>query len=283
MQTRKGAILCTILAGALVAVAGAAAADTCQAGPYTVSTTGPVLNAAQTQTSITYVIEGGTSDHIASVVASASTNCSSPSILSVTGSGQATGNQSYAPAVGDPITGLGKLACHEEAAKINPAGTRAEFTITVSGARGPTPKTVVVKKGGQINRCEIVGIGEPGTAEVEAPVTEIIRESGSECAVEFTLDRLTGKVLHVEVAAGSAQNCTLTQTPVENLNLSVSGLSTCTTANQPNCCPPDKVNDDGTCAFGTGRFGMGYVHSNSQSCTTRVIGGTLYSWGAPCP
>ena len=271
MRKTDGAIIaCSILAGVL-AVGAVAQADTCQAGNYTVSTSGPVAGASTT--SITYTISGNPgADHVAAVVASGSTNCVTPSITSVVGI-PGSGNQAYAPAVGDPVTGLGKMSCHDEAAKINPNGSVVNFTITVSGVRAPAPRTVVVKKGNTIKGCEIVGIGDPAPVPDIAPVTETIKEPGSDCAVEFTLDRITGNVIHAEVVSQNPE-CKLTQTPVENLNLSVSGVTD---------CPPANVLQDGSCSLGPAKFGEGYVHSGSASCTTRIIGGKLYSWGAPCP
>ena len=271
MRNRNKLFLsCAVLSGGLLATAGGAVADTCQAGSYTVSTTGPTVVGSQTQ--ITYTVSGSPgADHVAAVVSSGSTNCSTASIVSVTGS-PLTGNQSYAPAVGDPITGLGKNSCHDEAVKVNPTGSVVNFTITVSGARGAAPKTVVVKKGSSINRCEIVGIGEVGTAEIVAPVTEIIKEPGTNCAVEFTKDQVTGKVLHVQVTDDSGPGCQLHQTSVEDLELVLPNtqIGTCTS-------PP--------CSLGKGKFGSGdgYVHTGPQSCTTRIVGGRVYSWGDPCP
>jgi hypothetical protein len=264
-QRNKAFLSCAVVAFGLTAAPGGARADTCQAGSYTVSTSGPTVVGGNTK--ITYTISGNpTPDHVATVVASASADCSTPSILSVTGS-PFTGNQSYGPAVGDPITGLGKWACHEEATKINPTGSTVNFTVTVSGVRAAAPKSVVVKKGNTVRSCEIVGIGDGGAAEV-APVTEIIKEPGSDCAVEFTRDRISGKVLDAQLVS-SNPDCTLSQTPVENLSLQVTGpFGACT---------------DATCALGFAKFGEGYVHSGEGSCTTRVIGGRVYSWGAPCP
>jgi hypothetical protein len=43
-----------------------------------------------------------------------------------------------------------------------------------------------------------------------------------------------------------------------------------------------KVTLDGV-DLGSGQFGSGYVSSGSASCTTRIIGGRLYTWGSPCP
>lgn len=258
---------CTVLSGGLLATAGGAVADTCQAGAFTVSTSGPTV--VGTQTKITYTVEGPGSDHVAAVVSSGSTDCSTPSIVSVTGA-NVSGNQSYAPAVGDPVTNLGKNSCHDEAVKVNPTSNRSDFTITVSGARGAAPKTVVVKKGSSINRCEIVGIGEVGTAEIVAPVTEIIKEPGTNCAVEFTKDQVTGRVLHVQVTDDSGPGCQLHQTSVEDLELVLptTQIGTCTS-------PP--------CSLGKAKFGEGYVHTGPTSCTTRIIGGRVYSWGDPCP
>jgi hypothetical protein len=272
MRKRNKAFLsCAILAGVLLAAMGARA-DQCTAGGYAVSTSGPVVGTNSTQ--ITYKVSGSNSpDHVATSVASGSTDCVTRSILSVTGSNPTGGNQFYPPAAGDPVTGLGKWACHEEAAKINPNANVAYFTVTVSGVRSPAPKSVVVKKGNNINSCEIVGIGDQA-ADTPAPVTEIIKEPGSQCAVEFTLDRVTGKVLHAQVTGDSVGNCSLSQTPVTNLNLSVTGVVNCPVANQL---------QDGSCSLGPAKFGEGYVHSGSNSCTSRIIGGTLYSWGAPCP
>jgi hypothetical protein len=34
---------------------------------------------------------------------------------------------------------------------------------------------------------------------------------------------------------------------------------------------------------GVPKFGDGYVSSGTNSCMTRIIGGRVYSWGAPCP
>jgi hypothetical protein len=146
-------------------------------------------------------------------------------------------------------------------------GSTVNFTVTVSGVRSPAPKSVVVKKGNTVKSCEIVGIGDAGTAEV-APVTEIIKEPGSDCAVEFTRDRISGRVLDAQLVSANP-DCTLSQTPVENLSLQVNGpFGACT---------------DATCPLGFAKFGEGYVHSGEGSCTTRVIGGRVYSWGAPCP
>jgi hypothetical protein len=93
------------------------------------------------------------------------------------------------------------------------------------------------------------------------------------CAVTFVYDVLTGSVL--SAALDPAQST------------------------KPAC--PAGVNNDQCCAFnggedvshleltlngqplGSGQFGEGYVSSGTNSCTTRVIGGRVYTWGSPCP
>jgi hypothetical protein len=267
MRNRAAAVVSSAILAGVVLAAGTARADQCTAGAYTVSTPGPVVGT--NATSITYTITGNNSpDHVATVVASGSTNCLTPSVVSVAGT-PGSGNQSYGPGVGDPVTGLGKLACHEEAAKINPNGSVVQFTVTVSGVRSAAPKSVAVKKGSTIRSCEIVGIGDPAPPEVVAPVTEIIKEPGSVCAVEFTKDQITGKLLKAAVTGDSDPGCTLHEIPVDQLKLEVD-----TPIGQ--CADPP-------CALGAARFGEGYVHSGESSCTTRIIGGRVYTWGNPCP
>jgi hypothetical protein len=270
MRKRTKLILsCIVLAGGTFAAAGGANADSCQAGSYTVSTTGPSVDTSADQTSITYTVSGNSkADHIAAVFSSGSTNCQTPSIVSVTGS-PLSGNQAYNPGVGDPITGLGKLSCHDEAVKVNPNGSVVNFTITVQGVRAAQPKSVVVKKGNGVNACEITGIGDPAPPEIVAPVTEIIKEPGSSCAVEFTKDQITGKLLKAELVDSPNPDCKLYQIDATSLNLEVdTPVGACTT-------PP--------CALGKAKFGEGYVHSGTHSCTTRFIGGRLYTWGDSCP
>jgi len=262
MRIREAFLSCSVMAAVGVLTAPAAMATdptpsgSCHAGQYLVEAFGPSVVAcgSGTCTEIRYTVSGGKPDHVATVVASGGTDCSTSSIVSVTG-GKSSGNQWYAPGVGDPVTGLGKHACHEEAAKINPDGTVTDFKVKVIGQRSPTPKTVVTKKGNSIGRCEIVGIGEEGTV---APVTETLRHEN--CAVEFTLDRATGTVLSAQLTADSDPDCEFLTDDVANLEIKL-----------------------GTESLGLGQFGEGYIQSGNNSCTTRIIGGKVYTWGSPCP
>jgi hypothetical protein len=262
MRVRKAFLSCAILAGILLAATGATAAE-CKAGNYTVTTPGPSFVSCGmncTATAITYTVSGGaTPDHVATVVASGSTNCLTPSILEVTGA-PASGNQPYDPGVGDPVTELGKRACHEEAAKINPHGSVVEFTVKVSGRRSPAPKSVVVKKGNKIKSCEIVGIGE--AAGETAPVTETLTLTSGNCSVVFTLDEATNTVLDAQLTEDSADDCDFEVNDTDAVKIVIDGK------------------DSGSVEFGDG----GYIQHGSSSCITRVFGGRAYTWGPPpCP
>jgi hypothetical protein len=44
-----------------------------------------------------------------------------------------------------------------------------------------------------------------------------------------------------------------------------------------------RLKDDKGTTLGKGKFGDGYISTGGDSCTTRVIGGKVYTWGTPCP
>jgi hypothetical protein len=234
----------------------------CTAGNFLVETTGPVYPSGCDCTEITYDISGGKPDHVATVVASTSTDCSTQSIMNVYGD-QITGNQWYAPAVGDPITGLGEWACHEEAAKVNPSDTVSSFTIRVSGVRGSTPKSVVTKKGGKVRSCEIAGLGEISTPGTPAGLTEVLCHG--ECCVEFTLDVFTGAVIDAALTDDSNPLCSFEVNDVDDLKLTL----------------VDDQNNETDLGFT--QFGEGFAQSGTATCITRWIGGRVITWGYPCP
>jgi len=262
LRIKKAFFSCTVLTAGVLAAA-VATADTplgsCSAGGWLVETFGPTpVDCSGPCTQVRYkVSQGPTPDHVAAVVASGGDDCKTPSIASVTGD-SVTGIQWWDPGVGDPLTGLGKYSCHDEAAKVNPVASVTEFTIMVRGKRGVSPRSVVVKKGGKIGQCEILSLGDDDGGEI-APVVETLTHD--ECSVAFTLDRITGRVLNVALTPDSPTTCDLIVDDVENLNISLDGVGN----------------------LGNGRFGDGYIHSGTGSCTTRIIGGRVYTWGSPCP
>jgi len=249
----------------------------CYAGAYLVQAFGPTFVTCGTGdcTQIEYKISGGIPDHAATVVASGFADCSTPSIVSVTG-GKVGGNQPYAPGVGDPVTGLGRYACHEEATKINPVDAVTQFKIVVAGQRSAAPKSVVTKKGGTTRSCEIVGIGEqitgPNPFSTNLKVETLVFKG---CAVTFQYNLTTGEVM----------SAVLEPQPTSSKPPCAVGVS-----NDPTCCwfnEGEPVSGlsltlNGQ-SLGDGQFGEGYISSGTGSCTTRVIGGKVYTWGCPCP
>lgn len=279
MRNKNKAFLsCAILAGVLLAAMGALAADpspvcdTTNGYHLVAMANGPELVTCGTDTctQIQYTVSAGagTPDHVAILVRA---ELGYPVQVLPTTATSTVSN----PVVcgGDSTIGVRSgVICHERIVHINNQTAKSStFGVVVNGNRGPLTTSVVVKKGASNQgACAIVGLGIDPALEA-APVTEVISEPGSDCAAEFTLDRITGKVLHVQVVSANP-DCKLNQTPVENLNLSVDGSVI-----------PFGLCNSATCPLGAAKFGEGYVHSGGTSCTTRIIGGTVYSWGAPCP
>jgi hypothetical protein len=285
MRNRKAFLSVVVSAAALLATTPAMTqsptpepSGTCMAGAYQVQAYGPEFVACPDNdpagcTTIQYKVTPAPA-HVATVVSSLNTQPPwTKGVVSVTGGGS-NGSFSFFPCEGDTVTNLGLWACHEEAARINPNGAFADFRITVRGKREAAPKSVVTKKGNSIGACEIVGIGEVGTA-VRNPFetvlrTETLRFKG--CAVTFDYDLATGDVVNAALNEGESEK------------------PACGVGDPPGSCCDFDIQDvsklelklNGT-SLGSGKFGQGYVSSGTNSCTTRVIGGRVYTWGSPCP
>jgi hypothetical protein len=189
------------------------------------------------------------------------------------------GSRWYAPCDGIPgehDSGFGRNACHEQAIKINTKGV-TRFKIILAGLRRPSPTSVGAPKHDQhddddVEACSILGIGLEGGPNADQVTlrTETINFKG--CEVEFTRDSVTGEVEKARLLTA--------------------------TSNAGDPCESPTLNDDGTIEprpvgevevlvgpvnLGFGKFGDGYISTGTQSCTTRMIGGRVYTWGAPCP
>lgn len=251
----------------------------CVAGSYKVKVVrGPVFVTSATQaaciedatnlsgecTEIEYEVSGGSSkpDHVAAL--------QGVGIQYVIG-GATSGIKFYEPCEGDPLTGAGKYSCHQQAAKINPSVSVQRFVIGLAGQRKPSPTTVVVKKGYTTKACTILGMGLEGVASPFAAASTIERIDFEGCAVDFVRSA-TGDVVSAKLSEDNppSLNCsspfleadgkTLTAKPVSKLKLTLDGED-----------------------LGDGQIGEGYVSSGNSSCTTRIIGGRVYTWGSPCP
>jgi hypothetical protein len=231
---------------------------TVTAGPSFVSCTSPSGQC----TEIEYTVTGGVPDHVAAVEGVGIQYVDGP------------GNQWYQACGGDPVTGLGENACHEQAAKFNPTSSVQKFKIGLDGQRASGPTTVAIKKGSDVGECRILGIGLDGVASLfqSTQKKETINFKG--CAMTFTRDAATGAVLNVafDPSQSTKPSCSasgadpmaccsdLITTNVDKVNLSVDGLD-----------------------LGFGQLGDGYLATGNNSCTTRIIGGRVYTWGSPCP
>ncbi|HVN33341.1 MAG TPA: hypothetical protein VMT45_15295 [Thermoanaerobaculaceae bacterium] len=213
-------------------------------------------------TGIKYRITGNV-DYIATVVTANNIVVSVPA------------NQFYAPCAGDPVLGLGQNSCHERAVKVAYGSlNNYEFWLVVQGKKAPVLQSIALKKGFCSKSFAVTGLGFNVNPFQAAQRVETINFKG--CAWDFTSDSLTGEVVSTQ------------------FNESQSTLDLCSFNPTPPCCSGMIVTDvaklslkldtaSGLLDLGSGQFGEGYVSSGINSCTTRVIGGKVYTWGSPCP
>jgi hypothetical protein len=211
-------------------------------------------------TGIEYTI-GTTVDYVATLVTA--NNTVSP----------ATGNvEEPTPCKGDSSTGLGKYSCHEKAVKIDYAD-RQKFWVVVKDNKQPLMTSVVAKKYSNTYCAAVLGFGLDSVA---APVTQILTHctdpevSSTCCSVEFTLDQIGGSALKAKFTQESLDNdCsspemkadgTILGQPIGNLELVLDGRS-----------------------LGSANYGIAELNSGDTSCTTKIIGGKVYTYGKPCP
>ncbi len=217
---------------------------------------GPSCSRPGDATGIKYKNSGTPADHLATLVTTNNT-------LSTQ-----NGNQVYGACSGDPVTGLGKNSCHEKAVKINPADQTLAFWVVTRGIapsksqRLPILTTISAKKGSCVKSFAILGLGLEGPSVFQASKkTETIVFKG--CAVKFDTNPLTGEVISAANDPSQSDpgaNCSdLIIDAVSELSLTLGGKP-----------------------LGTGQIGDGYISSGTGSCTTRVIGGVVYTWGPDC-
>ena len=174
------------------------------------------------------------------------------------------------PPAGDSVTELGEQSCHEQAIAFGCKSVSAEFWIVVQGKKGPILQSVAVKRGSCVKSFAVAGLGYDISVFQPLQTTESVNFKG--CVVNFTRDPLTGAVTNAA------------------LDLEQSTKPRCSTAGQTDCCSDvitttvDKLSLTlNGVELGAGQLGDGYVSSGTNSCTTRLIGGRIYTWGSPCP
>jgi len=185
------------------------------------------------------------------------------------------GGQWYPPCVGDLVNFIGVRSCHEQAAKFNPNSSAKTFAIGLAGERKPGPTTVATRKGLlRLGQCTILGIGLEGVASPDqtTQTTENINFKG--CVVQFTRDPATGEVVKAQLLTDFGDSGIACESPTLNIG--------------DKTIDPKPVGEIEVFVagkdLGPGKFGDGFVSTGNDSCTTRVIGGKVYTWGTkPCP
>lgn len=179
----------------------------------------------------------------------------------------ATGNVVYDACKGEPLTGIGKYSCQAQAIKANLVG--GTFWVVVDGHKGSIDTSIVAKRGSKAQAFVIEGFGTDapdacvsscGNFDPDQTLkkTEILKFK--DCSVQFDYDSTTGEVVNAALTPDSDPACDFTTAGVESLALTLNGVP-----------------------IGSGKFGDGTIASGTSSCTTRVIGGKVYTWGKPCP
>ncbi|MFN8094618.1 MAG: hypothetical protein U0599_20785 [Vicinamibacteria bacterium] len=271
MRTKMAFLACSVAVAGLLAASGASAGNnynscsswaptvTVTAGPCPVSSATPAAcEAAGPYTAVRYKVTGN-ADTVAALVTA--------------NNGVVSGGTVYPPCKGDPATGLGAKSCHEKAVVFGGGcggNVSAEFWVVVEGKRGPVLQSVALKKDSCVKSFAVTGVGYEISAFQQLQTVESVNFKG--CVVDFIKDPLTGAVTDAV------------------LNQLASTKVRCSTTGQTNCCS-DVMTDTvdklsltlNGVELGAGQIGEGYVSSGTNSCTTRVIGGRVYTWGSPCP
>jgi hypothetical protein len=270
MRTKKMAFLSCALVGVvgLTAAPAAMATDYCGSfnpavtvlkGPCPVTSATPGDCASSgPYTGIQYAITGSPS-YIATVVTANNTFV------------PPANSRVYGACVGDPETGLGRQSCHEKAIRFNCASNTTTFWVVVQGQKTATLQSVAAKKGYCTKSVAVDGLGFDVNPFQIAQKKETVNFKG--CAVTFQYSTTTGEVTSAALDPSQSTKpvCAVGQ-------------------NDGTCCAFNGGEDVRNLtlllndrSLGAGQFGEGYVSSGTDSCTTRVIGGRVYTWGSPCP
>lgn len=268
MRSKKMAFLCCAIVGAtglLAAPAAMATGNTCSFGVQVLQGPCPVLGANPSAcqpagsvtgyTGIQYSVSGSP-DYIATLITANNIWVS--------------GGTPRPVCQGDSVTDLGARSCHEQAVTFGCNQPTTSFWIVVKGQKAAVPLSMAIKKGYCVKSYPINGLGSDLNPFQATQKVETINFKG--CAVKFTYDVVTGAVTSAALDPSSTKRaCDIGENSEEccafNGGEDVSHLEL-------------RLNNQ---TLGAGVFGDGYVSSGTNSCTTRVIGGRVYSWGSPCP
>jgi hypothetical protein len=277
MRLRVAFLSCTIAAAGALAAAPATAGDiptsckiklvnehgTPNGDTYTVNVvSGPALSSCNSPsgqcTAISYQVTG-------SVVPERIGVLEGVGVVSADGGAS---NIVHPPCHGDKSTELGKNSCHEQAIGVVPDGSTTNLKVTLDGARSTSPTSLVVVKGLFSGTCVIEGTGLDDSAGPFQNVFKIETNVFEGCAVTFKFDssgNVVSAVNDPKQSDPTAVCSPLVTTTIDKLTVTLD------------------IPGQGPTALGAGQFGDGYISSGSASCTSRVVAGRVYTWGAPCP
>lgn len=247
---------CWIVIALLVAATNAAASDapsqcTTNGGGWTIDVSAPfepVSCPVERCTGLTYNItprRGEVPDHVAVLVDHETPIVIPPSTFDT------------APCVGDNVTGLGFRDCSSQTARINQSQQKTgPFDLVVEGVVRPIGASIVVKKGKIIEQCRIASLGEPFEvydAFAQVRTSETIQFK--HCTMTLPIDPVTGEPGDATLT-GSGCKFVTNGAPIQSLSLSIDGVP-----------------------LGNGNWAAdGGVSTGSNSCTTRTVGGRVYSF-----
>jgi hypothetical protein len=262
-------VLAVTAAAALLAAAPAMAHDPdpreyrrCTVCGWTVQTTGVApCDGDPDNTCITYTVTGaGVPDHLGVFL-----RAEAGLPLSTSPSSTTTNPTTCS---GDSVFGLGSpLLCHERVIHFsNRTALATTFTLKVAGKRNPIVTTLVVKKGSSQCAYPIEGIG----FEVPPPPASCVNNCGNfspkQSVRKTEKFNFEGCIMQFDYDAdGSIPAGGFTVYPDPTVNPA------------PVCTPTTGSISDIVVQTGAGTFGDGWLSSGSDSCSTRMVGGTYYT------
>ena len=246
-----------IAAAVLLAAGGATASDeptqcTTSGGGWTVFVSAPfepLSCPVERCTGLTYNLvahRGESPDHVAVLVEHDTPIVIPPSTFDT------------APCFGDGVTGLGSRDCSKQTARINQSQQKVgPFDLVVQGVVKPMGASIVVKKGKIVEHCRIASLGLPyDVFDPHAQVTTTETIEFKQCTLTVSVDPITGEP-GIGSLTGTGCKFVANGAPVESLDVSINGVP---------LGQGKWVSDNA--AFSNG----------DESCTTRTIGGRLYSF-----
>ena len=155
----------------------------------------------------------------------------------------------------------------------------------VTGQKSEVLQSVVVKKGTKTEACAITGLGletvqvanscvsscgnfHPKQTLLKDEVFRFKTGSGIQCFAKFERDLTTGEVISFSADPRSDPACDFLENDVAALQLLLNGIAIGASTSDPD---------------GKGQTGDGFLSTGSDSCTTRIVNGKVYTWGSPCP